>query len=99
MSGREVEKIPKLLHTKKHYAKFFRNNEIIVVYPSGIFLIDRKNKSGLKEAYEEGKKLQIGDDHLNNLIPKNTPKRKWSEVWNDPTIPHLPAKGFFRGLV
>lgn len=87
MAGEEVEKLPKLLHHKNHYAKFFHLDEVILVYPKGVFIIDKKTKSGLEDAYNIGKKLQIGDEHLANLIPKELPKRSWSEVWNDKSIP------------
>lgn len=83
MKGEEVEKLPKLLHHKRHYAKFFHQDEVIIVYPEGIFIIDKKTKTGLGEAYYVGKKLEIGDEHLANLIPKDLPKRSWPEILND----------------
>ena len=87
MTGEEIEKLPKLLHHKYHYAKFFHLDEVVIVYPKGILVIDKKTKSGLEEAYNMGKTLQIGDEHLANLIPKESPKRSWSEIWNDKSIP------------
>jgi hypothetical protein len=94
MTGGEVEKLPKLLHHKFHYTKFFHLDEVIVVYPNKIFVINKITKSGLEEAYNFGKKLQIGDEHLANLIPKELPKRSWAEIWNDKSIPRLEEKSF-----
>jgi hypothetical protein len=87
MPGEEVEKLSKLLHNKNHYAKFFHQDDVVIVYPNKIIVINKKTKSGLEEAYNLGKKLQIGDEHLTNLIPKESPKRSWSELWNDKSIP------------
>lgn len=86
MTGEEVEKLPKLLHHKYHYAKFFYYDDIVIVYPNKIIVINKKSKAGLDEAYNLGKKLEIGDEHLANLIPKELPKRSWSEVWNDKSV-------------
>ena len=59
MKGSEVEKLTKLLHHKYHYAKFFHGDEVIMVFPNQICIVNYKTKQGLKEAKEYAKKLQI----------------------------------------
>jgi len=70
MTGEFIEKLSKLIHYKWHYAKFFHNDETIMVYPNKIFVINEKTNEGYEEAYNYGKKLEIGDEHLNNILRK-----------------------------
>ena len=98
MKGKVVEKLSTLIHHKRHYAKFFHKNETVIVYPNKICVINEETKAGLNEAYKLGKKLEIGEDHLKNLLikKKKFPKRSWVEIWNDKSIP-IEEKSFLEG--
>ena len=77
MTGREVEKLPKLLRRRQFYAKFFSSQGQVIVYPTGIYIINEKTREGLESAYKMGKKLGVGEDHLMHLL---SPTRSLSEI-------------------
>lgn len=79
--GSEVKKLPKLIRKRQAYIRLVSAHEIVIVYPGKICIIDKETKAGLEEAYEVGKQLDIGEDHLVKLGSfKELTTQSWSEI-------------------